>query len=94
MQVEVEAVAGIIRNAKKPVMTIKPFAAGRVTPFVGLTFSWNAIRDCDMITMGVINGDEARENIELSLSILERRAPTGYKRSSPVSDQAAFGNNK
>jgi hypothetical protein len=92
MQVEIEAVAGIIRNAKKPVMTIKPFAAGRVTPFVGLTFNWNAIRDCDMITMGVISGEEARENIELSLSILERRAPDVYRRSSPVADQAAFGN--
>ena len=33
MQVEVEQVAAIIRNAKKPVMTIKPFAAGRTTRF-------------------------------------------------------------
>lgn len=32
MQVEVEAVASVIRNAKKPVMTIKPIAAGRTTP--------------------------------------------------------------
>jgi hypothetical protein len=91
MQVEVEVVAGIIRNAKKPVMTIKPFAAGRVTPFVGLTFSWNAIRDCDMITMGASNADEVRENLDMSLAILERRAYTGYKRSSPVQNQAAFG---
>lgn len=91
MQVEIEVVAGIIRNAKKPVMTIKPFAAGRVTPFVGLTFSWNAIRDCDMITMGASTADEVRENLELSLAILERRAPEGYKRSSPVPNQAAFG---
>ncbi|HHW24863.1 MAG TPA: hypothetical protein GXX22_05335 [Clostridiales bacterium] len=94
MQVEVEVVAGIIRNAKKPVMTIKPFAAGRVTPFVGLTFSWNAIRDCDMITMGASTADEVRENLELSLAILERRAYTGYKRSSPVENQAAFGSLK
>jgi hypothetical protein len=92
MQVEVEVVAGILRNAKKPVMTIKPFAAGRVTPFVGLTFSWNAIRDCDMITMGASNADEVRENLELSCAILERRAPEGYKRSSPVPNQSAFGN--
>ena len=39
MQVEIEQVAGIIRNAKHPVMTIKPFAAGRTTPFVGLNFN-------------------------------------------------------
>ena len=36
MQVEIETVASIIHNAKKPVMTIKPMAAGRVTPYVGL----------------------------------------------------------
>ena len=35
MQIEVEYVAEIIKYAKKPVMTIKPFAAGRCTPFVG-----------------------------------------------------------
>ena len=52
MQIEVEGVANIIRNAKHPVMTIKPFAAGRCTPFVGFNFNWNVIRDCDMITVG------------------------------------------
>ena len=45
MQVEIESVARIIWNAKHPVMTIKPFAAGRCTPFVGLNFNWNVIRD-------------------------------------------------
>ena len=41
MQVEIETVASIIQNAKKPVMNIKSMAAGRVTPYVGLTFNWN-----------------------------------------------------
>ncbi len=40
MQVEVESVAGIIHSAKKPVMTNQVDAAGRVTPYIGLTFSW------------------------------------------------------
>ena len=39
MQVEIETVASIINSAKKPVMTIKPMAAGRTTPYVGLNFS-------------------------------------------------------
>ena len=39
MQVEVEYIHKVIWDAKKPVMTIKPMAAGRVSPFVGLTFS-------------------------------------------------------
>ncbi|MBR0051279.1 MAG: hypothetical protein IJP57_04935, partial [Firmicutes bacterium] len=50
MQVEIETVAQIIHNAKKPVMTIKPMAAGRTTPFVGLNFVYNTIRDTDMVT--------------------------------------------
>ena len=91
MQVEVEAVASIIRGAKKPVMTIKPMAAGRCTPFVGLNFSWATIRDCDMVTVGCFNEKEAAEDIEISLAALERRAPKIEKRSSPAANQAAFG---
>ena len=87
MQVEVEQIAAIIRNAKKPVMTIKPFAAGRTTPFVGLNFNWNVIRDCDMITIGAGSEMEAREDIELSFAALERRAPNVAGRSSPVKQQ-------
>lgn len=73
MQVEVEWVHRVILNAKKPVMCIKPLAAGRLTPFVGLTFVWNTIRDQDMVCLGTMTPEEAAEGIELSLSILERR---------------------
>lgn len=83
MQIEVESVARIIRNAKHPVMTIKPMAAGRTTPFVGLNFNWAVIRDCDMITVGAGSAAEAREDIEISLAALERRAPELAARSSP-----------
>ena len=94
MQVEIETVASIIHNAKKPVMTIKPMAAGRTTPYVGLTFSWNAIRDKDMVTVGTFSPDEAEEDIEISFAALEHRFPNLEKRSSPVQDQAAFGDSK
>ncbi len=83
MQLEVEWVAKLINGAKKPVMTIKPMAAGRVTPFVGLTFVWNTIRDQDMVTVGTMTPDEAAEVIELSLAILERRQPNVGVRNSP-----------
>ena len=36
MQIEVETIASIINNAKKPVIAIKTMAAGRCTPYVGL----------------------------------------------------------
>lgn len=91
MQVEVETVNQIIHNAKKPVMTIKPMAAGRCTPFVGLNFSFATIRDCDMVTVGCFNADEAAEDIEISLAALEHRRAQIGKRSSPNNNQSAFG---
>ena len=91
MQVEVETVNQIIHDAKKPVMTIKPMAAGRTTPFVGLNFSWATIRDCDMVTVGCFNENEAAEDIEISMAALSKRRANIEKRSSPVPDQAAFG---
>ncbi|MBR6321417.1 MAG: hypothetical protein IKR59_00985 [Lachnospiraceae bacterium] len=93
MQVEIETVNQIIHDAKKPVMTIKPMAAGRTTPFVGLNFSWATIRDCDMVTVGCFNENEAAEDIEISLAALQHRRANIEKRSSPAQDQAAFGNN-
>ena len=90
MQVEIEAIASIIHNAKKPVMTIKPMAAGRVTPYVGLNFSWATIRKCDMVTVGTIRTDEVYENIEISRAAFEGRYPELEKRASPNADQAAL----
>ncbi len=73
MQVEVDWISRLIQGAKKPVMTIKPMAAGHLRPFQGLTFVWNTIRDTDMVTIGTMSPREAAEVIEMSLSILERR---------------------
>jgi len=75
MQVEADWVMRIIREAKKPVMTIKPLAAGRILPVVGLAFVWSTIRNQDMVTIGTTTPDEAREVIELSLDLLNRRLP-------------------
>ncbi|MDR1440447.1 MAG: hypothetical protein LBJ10_10790 [Clostridiales bacterium] len=91
MQVEIETVSGIIHSAKKPVMTIKPMAAGRVTPYVGLSFAWHTIRPCDMVTVGCFTPDEAHEDVEISLAALEGRFPNLERRSSPNTEQAAFG---
>ena len=91
MQVEVEIVNRIIPEAKKPGMTIKSMAAGRVSPFVGLNFSWNTIRPCDMVTVGCFDPEEAEEDIEISLAALERRMPQIGRRASPNQNQAAFG---
>ena len=73
MAFEVDWTASIIRNAKKPVMTIKPMAAGQIRPFQALNFVWNTIRPQDMVTVGTMTPAEARELIDMSLAILERR---------------------
>jgi hypothetical protein len=76
MQVEVDWVMRIIAEAKKPVMTIKPFAAGRLIVPVGLAFVWNTIREQDMVTVGTTTPDEAKEVIAVSLDLLSRRMPS------------------
>ncbi|MFB3880759.1 MAG: hypothetical protein ACE149_05820 [Armatimonadota bacterium] len=73
--VETDWVQRIIRNAKKPVLTIKPMAAGRLQPLPGLSFVWNTLRDCDMVTVGTMSTYEAEEVIEISLACLEGREP-------------------
>ncbi len=75
MTVEADWVMRVIAEAHKPVMVIKPLAAGRLLPPVGLAFVWNTIRDCDMVTIGTATPDEAREVIDLSFDFLERRLP-------------------
>jgi hypothetical protein len=75
MQVETDWVMKIIKNAKKPVMTIKPLAAGRLLPISGLAFVWSTIRAQDMVTIGTTTPDEAREVIDISLDLLNQRLP-------------------
>lgn len=91
MQVEIETVSRIIWNAKKPVMTIKPMAAGRCTPYVGLNFVWSTLRDCDMVTVGCFNENEVYEDIEISRAAFEHRYPAIEARQSPNQNQDAFG---
>jgi len=82
MQVEIEHVHAIIWGAKKPVMTIKPLAAGRVSPFVGLSFAFSTIRESDMVTVGCFTPQEAREDVEIARAALERRPPRLPRRGS------------
>ncbi|NLG98668.1 MAG: hypothetical protein GX491_15030 [Chloroflexi bacterium] len=75
MQVEADWVQRVIAKAQKPVMTIKPLAAGRLLPIVGLGFVWNTIRPQDMVTIGTTTPDEAREVIDLSIDLLCHQMP-------------------
>ena len=75
MQVEADWVMRVINCAKKPVMTIKPLAAGRLLPIVGLAFSWNTIRDQDLVAIGTTTPDEAREIVDISMDMLNHVQP-------------------
>ena len=47
-------------------------------PIVGLHFSWATLREQDMVTVGCLTPDEARECIDISLSqLLHGGAPVG-----------------
>ena len=87
MPIEVDWELRIIQEAQKPVITIKPLAAGRLIPLVGLCFVWNTLRDQDLVAIGTTTPDEAKEVIELSLDFIERRQPDNrlqYTRSKSV----------
>ena len=75
MQVEPDWVLSVIQQAKKPVMTIKPLAAGRLLPIVGLSFVWSTLRTQDMVTIGTTTPAEAQEVINISLDLLQHRSP-------------------
>jgi len=91
MQVEIESVAKIIQNAKKPVLTIKPLAAGRTTPFVGLNFVFNTIREQDMVAIGCFDANQAVEDIEIARAAIERRVPRITNRNSPLETSVIKG---
>ena len=75
MQIEIETVHRIIWNAKKPVLTIKPLAAGHLNPFVGLSFVWNTLRPQDMVAIGCMTAQEVHEVVEISYAAMEHRLP-------------------
>ncbi len=83
MQVEIEYVHKIIWSAKKPVMSIKSMAAGRCSPFVGITFNYATLRPCDMVTIGATSVEEVHEDVEIALAAIERRPPDVEGRNSP-----------
>jgi len=75
MPVEIDWIMKIIHQAKRPVMTIKPLAAGRLMPIVGLSYVWRTLREQDMVAIGTTTAEEAREVIDLSLQLIGGQLP-------------------
>lgn len=71
-QVETDWVARVIREAKKPVIAIKPLGAGRILPPTGLSFVYRFIRPIDTVCIGMMSPEEAAEDIAIAEQILSR----------------------
>lgn len=82
--VETDWVAKVIQETPKPVICIKPLAAGRILPPTGLSFVYHSIKPTDTVCIGLLSPEEAREDIALTRSILtgsEERPELQYTRS-------------
>lgn len=71
--VETDWIANVIRNTPKPVIIIKPFAAGRLNPITGLSFVFNTCKDTDVCCIGLLCEEEAREDLEIARQIFEQQ---------------------
>ncbi len=71
--VETDWVAGLINRTEKPIICIKPLAAGRVNPPTGLSFAFSNIKPIDMVCIGLLCEEEAEEDLEITRQLLARQ---------------------
>ena len=69
---EVSWVANTIRTTAKPVIVIKPLAAGRVSPPHGLHFGFSNIKPADVVAVGVMSPEEIEEDATFAENLLVR----------------------
>ena len=82
--VETDWVARVISETEKPVIVIKPLAAGRIMPPTGLGFVYDSIKPTDTVCIGLLSPEEAVEDIALVRGILtsiEEQRELQYTRS-------------
>ena len=68
--VETDWAARVINGTTKPVIAIKPLAAGRIIPPTGLGFSFSTIKPIDAVCIGLMSVEEAQESIAIARKIL------------------------
>ena len=69
--VETDWMARVIQGFAKPVICIKPFAAGRVMPRPGLDFVIRNSKPIDAICAGFLSPEEADEDLKIAVELLE-----------------------
>lgn len=73
--VETDWVVRVINRTPKPVMCIKPFAAGRVLPPTGLQFVLSSCKPIDMVVMGTMSAYEAEEDLDIAEALMRGERP-------------------
>lgn len=70
---EVNWIAKMIREFPKPIIVIKPLAAGRLMPEQGIPFVLNNIKETDAVAIGVMSPEEVEEDVAIFLDTLMNR---------------------
>ena len=73
--VETDWVGNVIRRTPKPVVCIKPLAAGRVMPEPGLGFVYRNNKPIDPVCIGFLSPEEAEADIKIALALMEHEQP-------------------
>ncbi|MFH1738676.1 MAG: hypothetical protein ABIH23_06685 [bacterium] len=60
----------VFNRSPKPIMCVKPLAAGSVLPGAGLRFVWSTIKPIDLVVLGMISPEEVQEDVEFSLNAI------------------------
>lgn len=69
--VETDWVARVIRGTPKPVICIKPLAAGRVMPEPGLGYVLRNCKPNDTVAIGFMSVEEVEEDVKIALALME-----------------------
>ena len=84
--VEIEVLSRrVLPAAQRPVLIIKPFASGRLTPMTGMQYVCDNIREKDAVVAGVLSPEEIEEDVRLFMEYaygegqVELPAPTRSK---------------
>ena len=77
MPVETDWMTRVVQNAEKPVLCIKPLAAGRVLPPTGLKWTFDNCKPVDVVACGFMSVEEADEDIDIALEILTGKPRDG-----------------
>jgi hypothetical protein len=69
-QVETDWIARVIKETDKPIICIKPLAAGRLNPPTGLGFVYNSIKAKDLVCIGALSTFEVDEDVRIARELL------------------------